>query len=1324
MAKVILEVEEEGSEATAKKILKLEKALEKLEKQVEEISGEPLKLKTDSAEKELKELRDEVGRLDKRFLSAQDRVKKYEQQLSSSKRGTAEFAQAQRGLRRALKSVSDTGKQLEGVIKKLPPEFRKAARSLDEVRTRADRARTAFNKLGATKQTVSDLVKSIGQLRTGVGVLIAALGIRQLVRFGRALIGMVADSVEVKTKLDALIPSLRSFTGSTELAEEVADRLAATAAKLKVPLADLIDPFLGLSAGGKEAGLSIAEINDLFEASLVSARAFGKGAEEVQRLLTGISQVAGKGVASMEEFRQQIGEAIPNAIPALARGLGVTVPEAIAKISSGSLESAIALRALTQGFVELNQEAGLAQVSTLKGDLGGFAVAAEQARKALADGLEPGLRSFIVASTEFLATNKELIVGLGELGSKGLQALSGVVKAAEKAALGIRALGGATRAFGQELVELNALGLRDVAKAVRGIGSALAATTATAEEFVEKITKGFRRILNEGAGTSEELLEQQKKNFKEQAKAAGVAAEEIIKIERTVADEVGKIQEQSLDQRKALAKLAAKDLKEFGKLRVETERRIADELATILSAERDAFTQLSVDLVEIAKKATAARIEAERKATEENLRFFKEIAAGATELTAARTAASNNASTKIKKIELELSIKLAELREKVLEKLKKVGADRVKIAEETQKTISDLQVKAADAIVKELDRIAAASKKAADKRIADEKRIQAELDKSIAKLKQLTEEIAATGDEDGEGGGKIGQLVELTKNLVTELEKAKAGFGDLFGDPGTTKDPGEFLEQSFKDAATLLGGVTDELGFYTDQLQTAGTDTEKLKDFTKQLEDAIGKVRAEFDNFGTAAKERLEIVLGGFEALVEGGQVTQESFKNFGTEVSEVLETAGGSAEKAAGQVGALGDKAKDLEGLKTAGEDAAEGIKKIGEESETSGTKIVKTKDGILAIVNATEKLGEAGEKGAGGVEKLGTAAEKAAPLLEKVADATKKLKEPILDEDQAANLAALGEAAEKAKEPLALVAEPVEKIALGAKDLSETLPGIVEQVGKLTPQLEALKKLLVEDPVDLQAIATQLQEISIPLERIGTSLTAVRDAVVALPEPLEKIREPAKELIELVAKAAEDGSFAQIATALERIAKALPEIPEPIEAFLAALQDLTKLRDEIAQTLKAIADGLAEVGNETILAALGQLEEKLAEIVKNLGAAKTLTEDWKGTLEQLAPLLDTAGTNASTFAAALRSDLVPALESTKVKGDEARGAVEELKDETGRSSEAFVKLGEDSHETLTAMVADANAAQAAMASLRGEIEATAAAAANLKAPTSGAGP
>lgn len=85
--------------------------------------------------------------------------------------------------------------------------------------------------------------------------------------------------------------------------------------------------------------------------SLIDATAaFGGTDETLKRASIAIQQMAGKGVISMEELRQQLGEAVPQSIGIMARELGVTYAELVNEISTGNVKTEGALKAMFRGF--------------------------------------------------------------------------------------------------------------------------------------------------------------------------------------------------------------------------------------------------------------------------------------------------------------------------------------------------------------------------------------------------------------------------------------------------------------------------------------------------------------------------------------------------------------------------------------------------------------------------------------------------------------------------------------------------------------------------------------------------------------------------------------------------------------------------------------------------------------------------------------------------------------------------------------------------------------------------------------------------------------
>ena len=99
----------------------------------------------------------------------------------------------------------------------------------------------------------------------------------------------------------------------------------------------LTDAFVKLKAGGLDP------TNGSMQALVDSVARFGGSSEAMHRASIAIQQMAGKGVISMEELRQQLGEAVPNAINMMAQGAGMSMPKFAKLVSTGTVEATQAL---------------------------------------------------------------------------------------------------------------------------------------------------------------------------------------------------------------------------------------------------------------------------------------------------------------------------------------------------------------------------------------------------------------------------------------------------------------------------------------------------------------------------------------------------------------------------------------------------------------------------------------------------------------------------------------------------------------------------------------------------------------------------------------------------------------------------------------------------------------------------------------------------------------------------------------------------------------------------------------------------------------------
>lgn len=78
--------------------------------------------------------------------------------------------------------------------------------------------------------------------------------------------------------------------------------------------------------------------------------AFGGTSDQFHRASIAIQQMGGKGVVSMEELRQQLGEAVPSAVKLMARSMGLSFKELVDLISEGKVEANSALQKMLNEF--------------------------------------------------------------------------------------------------------------------------------------------------------------------------------------------------------------------------------------------------------------------------------------------------------------------------------------------------------------------------------------------------------------------------------------------------------------------------------------------------------------------------------------------------------------------------------------------------------------------------------------------------------------------------------------------------------------------------------------------------------------------------------------------------------------------------------------------------------------------------------------------------------------------------------------------------------------------------------------------------------------
>jgi tape measure domain-containing protein len=272
----------------------------------------------------------------------------------------------------------------------------------------------SFQKVQIHTTSLSDkfrhLVMTLGNLRFVV------MDINDV--FLRLPLAILKTSGELERTQTLLGGLSKELTKAGRAAEGAANFEYITKMAKNAPFAisELSDAFVKF----KSAGLD--PTNGSMQALTDSVARFGGNGESLKRASVAIQQMAGKGVVSMEELRQQLGEAVPTAMKDMADGMGVTMAELGKIVQTGTLEAG---PALSKMFVQMrinNEGAAAEMMNTWVGTLSrlqtewqlttkliaesGFGDGAKKAANDIADGLR---------SDQFISFAKDSGAALGEV---------------------------------------------------------------------------------------------------------------------------------------------------------------------------------------------------------------------------------------------------------------------------------------------------------------------------------------------------------------------------------------------------------------------------------------------------------------------------------------------------------------------------------------------------------------------------------------------------------------------------------------------------------------------------------------------------------------------------------------------------------------------------------------------------------------------------------------------------------------------------------------------------------------------------------------------
>lgn len=228
----------------------------------------------------------------------------------------------------------DTGRFVGGLVA-ADGKVRKFSTTVDRAEKSLKRIDRGVNGFGGS---LRDSMIVLGQFRAAMHTLWMFTG-----EWVRALVDANAKLERMQILMKGLSTATTEAGRTTEALKDM-NYVLNQAKNAPFAIDEIANSFVKLKASG------IDPTKGAMTALTNAVAAFGGDDQIFHRATIAIQQMSGKGVISMEELRQQLGEAIPNAMQLMARSMNMTVGELVKTIASGRLEAKSALDKL---FLEM-----------------------------------------------------------------------------------------------------------------------------------------------------------------------------------------------------------------------------------------------------------------------------------------------------------------------------------------------------------------------------------------------------------------------------------------------------------------------------------------------------------------------------------------------------------------------------------------------------------------------------------------------------------------------------------------------------------------------------------------------------------------------------------------------------------------------------------------------------------------------------------------------------------------------------------------------------------------------------------------------------------
>lgn len=1009
--------------------------------------------------------------------------------------------------------------------------MRESAKAADDLRARTRRAGGALDDFGRRGAGgLKGLLTAFRSLRAAAAAFFATIAANRLLAF-------IKDAEQARQKLAALRQQFELSSGSIEAGAETMEFLRRVANDLGLDFEAITERYAGFEIAAKRSNLTQDQTRAIFLEVARAAAVLKLSQEDTNGVLQALEQIAAKGVVSMEELRQQLGDRIPVALSAMADGLGISTEKLIELVSQGDVLAQDALPALARGLRETFSESS-GDIDENVRAMARLKLAAFEARAEFAERFRPELLALLEALTRLVTDGAPAVEAVG------------------------RAVGIATKALTVAATAAGLMGTR-----IRGSISALALFRAEAVTALGSATTAvlrFNAALADLSGSDvaaqklRDFADTVEETYKDQAKSA----QEFIQEQKRLHDQEVANRREANDRLKG----GFSDYSRFIKA------------GALDNAERQE---------ELARRTARTELEALKKREDGFASFFRSIAklsdedrgggtrretgAGADGAQQANAAASaverlNREIQEIRSkpiISAEEGERLFELRRQLFDaevQARKFGDAQASAAQQTE-AAADAQGIASDAILEALDKLVRGNEAFAETYRQLPPASRSALESLIGDLARLSQSGEVTGDDLQAFGARFASILQ-------EGGQASSGFAervrrDLLGLPPSAASVTDALadvRQELREtegAAQATGGGFVQAG---DKVVAFGDTSDvvvpKAAELTTELDRQKEAARAHGAGF-IEMGDRLETVGGKIPTIADSFErlrETQEAAGEGGERAGEGGERAAAGADKAA-----------------TAAAAATPQVQSLGEAGMAGGEGLASAATEAERLASASERLAQA-DTGADGIA---AQAESLATLQEPLATAA----------DETERLAAARDSVVQSGEALpAIFAEEAEALPALSEGLavavSEGLDPFAASTDEAVEGAEGLSTATTAAGDAASEAAPKIAEGSDAVEELGSRSTDAQGHLASLAEVVAGDLNPALDEVPGLAGAAK--------TALVDLGG--PEAQAGLDALIQKLQEALALLRESRAEAEALKDSIEDAADSA--ADLGDIE------------------------------------------------------------------------------------------------------------------------------------